>query len=201
MESFALYFEAFKHFPKNEDGEHGQLSYIELMGISWALHMVYVFYSIFALYIGVKSYEYMSQSKDFAHMILNSFNFTYQKFGLLTTLFAVVFYPFIFQFAYKFWKGCFKFYANVFEYEDEHFDEKADSILSSAFASNLFLVLPIIGNFLSNIALCYYLFSGLKKKYEFTSLQASLVLMTPLFICFLFAVFSASYFVFLFTLL
>ena len=80
-------------------------------------------------------------------------------------------------------------------------EEKADDILTTAFTSNLFLIFPIFGNILSNIALTYFIFQGLKKKYDFSSLQASLVLMTPLFIFFLFAMFTASYFVFLFTLL
>lgn len=199
IESLTLYFNAFKNFADVKDER--KISYMELLGISWGLHMLYAFYSLFAIFLGVKSYTYLSTSKDFTHMVLESFSFKYQKLSLLSTLFAVIIYPFIFQFAYKFWKGCFKFYANVFDYEDENFDDKADDILSTAFASNLFLVLPIVGNILSNIALAYFLFQGLKKKYEFSSLQASLVLITPLFILFLFAMFSASYFIFLLTLI
>ncbi len=199
-ETLSLYFNTFKHFYENSNQER-KLSYLELLGVSWALHMIYAFYSVFALYIGVKSYSYVSGSKDFTHMILDTFSFKFQKLTLLTTLFAVIFYPFLFQFAYKFWKGCFKFYANIFDYEDEFLEDKADEILTKAFSANLFLVLPIVGNLLSNIALYYFLFQGLKRKYDFTSLQASLVLITPLFIMFLFAVFSASYFVFLLTLL
>lgn len=199
IESLTLYFNAFKNHA--EATSEKKISFLELLGISWALHMLYAFYSVFALYLGVKSYAYLSSSKDFTHMMLESFSFKYQKLSLLTSLFAVIFYPLIFQFAYKFWKGCFKFYANVFDYEDQHFEEKADDILSTTFASNLFLILPILGNILSNIAFYYFIFQGLKRKYEFTSLQASLVLITPLFIFFLLAMFSASYFVFLLTLL
>lgn len=203
VETFTLYFNAFRHFPQ-EDGER-KISFLELLGISWALHIVYAFYSVFALYLGVKSYDFLSNSKDFSHMVLTSFNFTFQKWSLLTTLFSVVFYPFIFQFAYRFWKGSFKFYANIFDYSEdvdsESFGEKCDDILSTAFSSNLFLLLPIAGNVLSNIAITYFLFTGLKRKLEFTSLQASLIVITPLFILFLLAIFSASYFVFLLTLI
>ncbi|MGZ3788914.1 MAG: hypothetical protein ACXVLQ_10340 [Bacteriovorax sp.] len=199
IESLAQYFYAFKNF--SDEALEKKVPYVELMGISWALHMIYAFYSVFALYLGVKSYEYLSSSKDFTHMMLDSFSFKYQKFTLLSTLFAVIFYPFIFQFAYKFWKGCFKFYVNVFDSEVENFEEKADDILSSAFSANLFLVLPIIGNLFSNISMFYFLFQGLKRKFEFSSLQSCLVLITPLFILFLITIFSASYFLFLFTLL
>lgn len=199
LETFSLYFNSFRHFPA-ENGER-KISFMELLGISWALHLLYAFYSVFALYLGVKSYDYLSSSKDFSHMVFQSMTFTFQKVSLLTTLFGVVFYPFIFQFAYKFWKGSFKFYANIFDYEDELFEEKSDDILSTAFASNLLLILPIAGNVLSNIAIVYFIFTGLKRKFEFTSLQATLVVITPLFILFLLAIFSASYFVFLLTLL
>jgi hypothetical protein len=202
VETFSLYFNAFRHFPA-EDGER-KISFMELLGVSWALHMLYAFYSVFALYLGVKSYDYLSSSKDFSHMVFQSMTFTFQKVSLLTTLFAVVFYPFVFQFAYKFWKGSFKFYANIFDYDDvdsDLFEEKSDDILSTAFASNFLLLLPIAGSVLSNIAIVYFLFTGLKRKLEFTSLQATLVVITPLFILFLLAIFSASYFVFLLTLI
>lgn len=199
IESLHLYFNAFKNYAHQNDER--KLSYLELMGISWSFHILYAFYSVFALYLGVKSYTYFSSSKNFAHLALESFSFKFQKISLLTTLFGVIFYPFLFQFAYKFWKGTFKFYANIFDYEDEHLEEKADEILNTAFSANLFLILPIIGNVLSNIALAFLLFQGLKRKYEFTSLQATLVLITPFFLFFLFSIFSASYFLFLITLL
>jgi hypothetical protein len=201
IESLHLYFNVFRNYSDVNDQSERKLSYLELMGISWSLHLLYAFYSVFALYLGVKSYTYFSGSKDFAHLALESFSFKFQKITLLTTLFGVIFYPFLFQFAYKFWKGAFKFYANIFDYEDQLLEEKADEILNTAFSANLFLILPIIGNILSNIALAFFLFQGMKRKYEFTSLQASLVIITPLFLLFLFSIFSASYFLFLFTLL
>lgn len=196
IETLSQFYESFKHY-----SDENELGYFELMGLSWALHMLYTFYSVFTLYLGVRSYEYLASSKDFTHIALQAINFKFQKIGLLSTLFAVIFYPFIFQFAYKFWKGCFKFYAQIFDYEDERLEEKSDEILTRSFSSNLFLVIPILGKTLSNIAFYFFLFSGLKKKYDFTSLQAGLVVITPLFLLFLFAIFSASYFLFLFTLL
>lgn len=199
IESMQLYFEAFKHF--SHDRSERKISYFELLGLSWSMHMLYTFYSIFALYLGVKSYDYFSTSQNFTHLVLESFSFKMQKFSLFSSLFGVILYPLIFQFAYKFWKGLFKFYARLFDNKTENGEEISDEILSSAFSSNLFLLLPVIGNLLSNIAWTFFLFQGLKRKYEFTSLQATLVLITPLFLIFLAAIFSASYFIFLFTLL
>lgn len=199
VETLTMFFNAFRHFPS--ENQERKISFLELLGVSWALHLIAAFYTVFALYLGVKSYDYLSSSQDFTHFVLDSFNFTLQKWSMLTALFGAVFYPFIFQFAYKFWKGCFKFYGNIFECEDEKFEEKCDDILSTAFSSNLFLILPIVGNVLSNIAMPYFIFTGLKRKLDFTSIQAGLVVITPLFLLFLSAIFSATYFVFLFTLL
>ena len=199
LESLQLYFHTFKN-ADDINREH-KLSCFELMSISWALHMIYAFYSVFALYLGVKSYTYFSSSKDFTHLVLNSFSFKFQKIGLLTTLVTVILYPFLFQFYYKAWRGIFKFYAHIFENKSEDLEISTEEILNSAFSANLFLIFPIVGNVLSNIAHAFFIFQGLKRKYEFTSLQASLVLLTPLFFVFLFAVFSASYFVFLFSML
>ncbi len=199
IESFQQYFNAFKH--SSDEFSERKISYPELLGISWALHIVYAFYSVFALYLGVKSYAYFSDSEDFSHLILDSFSFQFQKLNVISVLFGVVFYPFLFQLGFKFWSGTFKFYAQIFDYEDAQLSEKSDEILTSAFSANLFLIMPIVGNVLSNIAFIYFIFKGLRHKFDFSSLQASLILITPLFLLFLFAIFSASYFVFLFTLL
>ena len=198
-ESIRLYFRAFLNSPA-EEGE-ARLSFFELLGISWALHLIYAFYSVLALYLGVVSYEYFSNSRDFSHLVYDALSFQFQKISLLSSLFGAILYPFIFHFGYKFWKAIFKFYAQLFDSEIDNIEEKSEDILSIAFSSNLFLILPIVGNVLSNLAHGFFIFRGLRQKYEFTSLQAFLVLMTPLFCLFLVAVFSASYFLFLLTLL
>ena len=199
IESLQLYFDAFKN-PAGRAGER-KISYLELMGISWSLHLLYSFYSVFSLFLGVKSYNYFSHSKDLPSPFMQLLNFKFHQVSLFTTLFAVVFYPFLFQFGYKFWNALFNFYGNLFEVKDDSMNEKNDEILSSAFSSNIFLVLPIVGNILSNIALFFLIFKGLKRKYEFTSLQASLVLLTPLFLLFLFLAFTASYLFFIVTMI
>ena len=160
IESLQQYFDAFKN--SSEMNSESKISYLELMGISWALHIVYAIYSVFALYLGVKSYAYFSDSKDFSHLILDTFSFQFQKLNLISVLFGVVFYPFLFQLGFKFWSASFKFYAQIFDNENDDFNEKSDEILTSAFSANLFLLMPIVGNVLSNIAFVYFIFKGLK---------------------------------------
>lgn len=200
IQSLSLYLNTFLHpTKKSVDGE--RINYFEVLGISWSLHLIYAFYSVFALYLGVMSYEYLSNSQSFTHMIFESINVTFQKISLMMTLFQVIFYPFIFQFAFKFWAYVLRFYAQIFEYNGERsLDIEIEELLNSIFTANIFLIIPIFGSILSFVTQAYYLFIGLRTKLEFTRAQAFLVLMTPLFIMFLITMLIASYFTILISL-
>lgn len=201
IHSLNLYLQTFlRPTQKSVDGE--RISYFEVMGISWSLHMIYAFYSIFALYLGIKSYEYLSSSQDFSHMLFASVNVTFQKISLMTTLAQVIFYPFIFQFGFKFWAYVLRFYAEIFEYDGERdLDVEIEELLNSIFTANIFLIIPIFGNVVSLLTQAYYLFIGLRAKLGFSRTQAFLVLLTPLFLMFLATMLIASYFTFLISLL
>lgn len=201
IHSLTLYFQTFLR-PTQRSVEGERISYFEVMGISWSLHMIYAFYSIFALYLGIKSYEYLSNSADFSHLLFESINVTFQKISLMMTLFEVIFYPFIFQFGFKFWAYVLRFYAQIFEYDGERsLDIEIEELLNSIFTANFFLIIPIFGNILSILTMGYYLFSGLRAKLGFTRVQAFLVLLTPLFLMFLTTILVASYFTFLISLI
>jgi hypothetical protein len=201
IDTLTLYLQTFlRPTQKSEDAK--RIGYLEMMGISWSLHIIYAFYSIFALYLGVISYEYISQSQNFTHLIFDSVTITIQKISLMMTLLGVIFYPFIFQFGFKFWAYILRFYAQVFDYSGERpLDIEIEELLNSIFSANIFLIIPIFGNILSLITMGYYLFIGLKSKLGFTSTQAFLVLITPIFLMFLFTILVASYFALLISLL
>ncbi len=201
IESLTLYFQTFlRPTQRSEDAE--RIGYFEVMGISWSLHIIYAFYSIFALYLGVISYEYISHSQNFTHLLTESVSVSFQKISLMMTLFGVIFYPFVFQLGFKFWATILRFYAQIFDYSGERaLDTEIEELLNSIFSANLFLIIPIFGNILSLITMGHYLFIGLKAKLGFTSTQAFLVLITPLFLTFLFTILVASYFTLLISLL
>lgn len=200
MNVLSLYLTTFLR-PTERPQDEEKLGYFEVMGISWALHIIYAFYSVFALYLGILSYEYLSKSQDFTHLLFQSVTVSFQKFSLFSTLFGVIFYPFIFQFAFKFWAYILKFYTEVFDYDGDCLEEEIEHMLNTVFTANIFLIIPIFGSILSTLAQAYYLFIGLKKRLEFTTTQAFLVLITPLFTLFLISILIASYFIFLFSML
>lgn len=198
---FGTYFRVFLS-PKNK-GESDEISYLEVMGVSWGFHFISAMYSVLSIYLGVKSYEYISGSDTFSHMVLDRINFTAQKFMLMMILFQVIFYPFFFQFSYRFWKFILKFYADIFESKatPEELNDQVEDVIKTMFTPNIFLMIPVFGSVLSYLGQIYYLFVGLLSKMSFSRLQAFLVLLTPLFILFLLSIFVASYFFFIISLL
>ena len=203
MTTIGTFLSTFMH-PTRTQKEGERSSFLEVLGYSWSLHFLNALYSVAAIYLGILSYEYLSTSSDFSHLLFETLQLKFKKFSLMSILFQVIFYPFIFQFGHKFWIFLIKFYAQIFDYEeDENHSEEVliDDIVTTSFTSNLLLIIPIFGNVLSTLAQGLYLFMGLKKKLSFTNTQAFLVLITPLFILFLMGILIASYFVFLISLL
>ena len=200
IQSLSLFFQTFLR-PTHRSVEGERLTYFEVMGISWSLHLIYAFYSVFALYLGVVSYEYLSKSENFTHLLFESMAVTSQKVSLMMTLVQVIFYPFIFQFAFKFWSYLLRFYAEIFHYQGEReLEVEIEELLNSIFTANIFLIIPIFGSVLSTLAQGYYLFIGLCSKLGFTRTQAFLVLLTPLFLMFVLTILVASYFLFVLSL-
>jgi hypothetical protein len=199
LESLKLYFTTFVN-PWGEQAQGRKISYIEVLGISWALHLIYTFYSVFAVFLGIKSYEYFSSSEDFSHLILNSFSFSFQKMGLFVQLATVILYPVFFHFTYKFWIYLLKFYEQVFDMNDDITESSAD-IVNAMYTSNIFLLIPIAGSLCSSLAQIFLLYRGVIRKLNFTKTQGFLVLMTPFFLIFIFAILIVSYVFFLFSLL
>ncbi len=201
IQSLSLFFQTFLAPSKRSVGGES-ISYFEVMGISWALHILYAFYSIFALYLGIVSYEYISNSQTYTHLLFESFSLTTQKISLMMTLVQVIFYPFIFQFAFKFWVYLLSFFAQIFDYQGEReLEVEIEELLNSVFTTNIFLIIPIFGSVLSTMAQAYYMFVGVRAKLGFTKVQALLVLMTPLFLMFLITILIASYFALIISLL
>ena len=186
--------------PFSPKSEEERLDYFEVMGISWAFHFIYAFYSIFAVYIGIKTYQYMSETDNIAKVLYSNFNLSLQKFSIIMGISEAIFYPVVFHFSYKFWLFILNFYGQVFNVETNVEEESVD-ILNAIYASNVFLILPIGGKLLSLLAQGFYLFKGLMAKLGFSNLQAFLVLLTPLFIMFLFTILIVSYFIFLISLI
>jgi len=133
-------------------------------------------------------------------LVLNSFNFTFQKINIFIQLAVVILYPLTFHLTYKIWVFLLKFYAEIFDSKEDP-TKNTYEILNAMFTSNIFLILPIAGGVFSFFAQVYILYTGIIKKLKFTKTQAFLVLLTPIFIIFILGILVVSYLVFLFSLI
>jgi hypothetical protein len=169
------------------------------MGLSWLFHLIQVFYLVFSVYIGVQAIILAEDNNIITRAIYNNFQLSLQKMNLILAVSEAILYPMVFYFSYKFWKVLIGFYTQIFGVTIE--DSVYEEVINPIYAANVFLVIPIGGKLISFLAQAYYLFKGLKEKCSFTSLQAFLVLLTPIFIAFILFVLVISYFIMLFSFL
>jgi len=186
--------------PFSERDEDKELSFEELLVMSWVMQIIWAFYSLFTVYLGLVTYNYMSNEATISSMIMEQMNFKFQKFSIFFLLTEVILYPVVFYFTYRFMKTVLNFYSDIFLFEGDR-DKTFHQVLTPFYCANIFLILPIGGRVISYFAQAFYLYRGLVKKMEFTNLQSMLILLTPLFLVFLFSILIVAYFVFLLSLI
>ena len=186
--------------PFKEREANEKLDYFELMGLSWLFHFVYAFYSVLTVYLGLLTYDYVSTNTTITKMVYSSFNLALQKYTLIIGISEAILYPVVFHFSYRFWVFLLQFYSQIFNLEND-FEENSECILTAIYASNVYLVIPVLGKLISFIAQGFLLYKGLLRKLDFSNLQAVLVLLTPFFLIFLFTMLVIAYFIFLFSLI
>lgn len=199
LEMFSNFFSIISN-PFKERDENEKLNYFELLGISWLFHFVYAFYSVFAIYLGLLTYDYVSANNTISKMVYSSFNLTIQKYALIIGISEAILYPVVFHFSYRFWVFLLQFYSQIFNVEVNQ-EENVEDILTAIYASNIYLMIPVLGKLISFIAQGFLLYKGLLKKLNFTNLQAVLVLLTPFFMIFLVVMLMVAYFIFLMSLI
>lgn len=159
------------------------VSFQESLTISWLFVIFNTFYSLIGMFMGLNLYESLSIPGSIIPLGQTFIGFT----TIFLAILRVVFFPLIFWLYGKFWVNIIKVFANLYEREDE-IDDISVEIVSHAFTSHTFMVIPIVGLFLHRIANLIYLFGGLRKNLKLSVLQALLVILCPLII-FLFAFF------------
>ena len=183
-----------------ESEDDGHMGFIEIMSVSWMLMMVRTIYSVISIYLGLITYNYMSDETGFANLLLPEFTFTTQKIVLFIVLLEAIFYPVILWLYTKFWGVLIKFFANLFEFEGD-IQKVSDEIVNYSLVSNMFLMIPIFGELGKHFSSIIYLFAGLRKNMQLTSLQSVIVLASPMFLLLLFIFLIIIYAIMIFSIL
>lgn len=158
-----------------------KLSFVEAMSVSWLLKMVYSFYSIVSIHLGLISYKLMSEDSSFADLLFNDFPMKAQKALLFTTLLSAIFYPLVLWIYTKFWSVIIKFFSMLFDIKGD-VESMTDEVVNHSLVSNMFLLIPVFGEAAKNFCSFIYIFAGLKKNFGMNSLQSIVVLSAPLFL-------------------
>lgn len=169
-----------------------KLSFMEAMTISWAMRMVYAFYAILSINLGVAASNAMNDSESFGNLFFKNFPMKTQQMILLTTLMAAVFYPLTMWIYTKFWGVIIKFFANLFNIKG-NVDEMSEEVVNHSLVSNFFFLIPVFGEVAKHFSSLIYIFAGLRKNLGMTALQASVVIFSPVFLVVVFFMIMALY--------
>lgn len=181
--TFALHpFKAHRDFRNTPEKEMicKPLPLPELLGISWPFVMIYSIYSVFSITRVASTIKIIPET--FAPNIFPQFqNIDFQKCFLIFIVVEAIFFPIIAWIFIKLWKQVIKLFILIFDTpsDDRNLSEVLNQIVNSSLVSNIFLVIPVFGDSLKQLFSMLYLFSGLKNNLGMSTIQALIVIISP----------------------
>ena len=159
--------------------EERELSLEEVISVSWVFVLVRAFYVLISVNLGISFFNTEAVDDSVFDGFFATPVFQAQKIILFSIIAEIVLFPLVVIIYVKFWEVIIKFFARLFGSE-ENVPTAVDQITISAVSSNFFLLIPIFGETLRHLAGLFYLFVGMKKNLNFTSLQSIITLASPL---------------------
>lgn len=192
LDYFYIFFHPFKIYESYKLGEKKPLTFIELMGVSWIFKILRTIY----YFIGIHFMLWLV-SQGMNEKALNEI--ANKKTFLYWVLVGVIFYPLILWLLAKFWVVIIRFFCVLYAKEEAILN--VNTVCYSALTSQGLLAVPVVGEVLVPFAFLFFLFAGLKSSLRFTTLQAILVIVSPIFLFFLMMTLSLAYFMLLLNML
>ncbi|OUR98488.1 hypothetical protein A9Q84_03500 [Halobacteriovorax marinus] len=168
------------------------LNFVEVLSISWIMAIVNGVYSIGFIYFGYMTSDVLSESESLSFLISSTFQFETQKILISWSILQVVLFPVTLWFYAKVWMVIIKFFGNLFEFDGD-VEEVTVQIVNHSMVTSLFLIVPIFGEMVRHFSSIVYLFAGLRKNMELSTLQSLIVVASPLFIFVLLIILGAVY--------
>ncbi len=134
------------------------LTFAEIMLISWLLYMIATLYIFIDLNINK----------------LNNLPWKY-----IIHLMACVFYPIILWFQVIIWEFIIKIASQIMLKDNIDYDSSIKQIIHQSLISNIFLIIPFFGHIISFIFFTYYMIIGLKYRLRMTTINAIISLTLP----------------------
>lgn len=160
----------------DEESKEGLLlTFEQSLIVSWLFMIFSAVYTLIGMQMGTDIYKAFLVSEELIPYSKYFLGFT----SIFFLILRVIFFPLIFWFYGKFWVSIIKMFGTLFEKNEENSEEIAKEIVTHAFTTHTFLVIPVIGLLLHRIANIVYIFSGLRRNMGFNVFQSTLVVLCP----------------------
>ena len=153
------------------------VDYYEALGVSWLFFLVHCLYSPVVLHLGIYFRQFLEEkgglfpSEEWGHGLL-----------LIKLVAAATFFPLLTWLWVQFWNMMIKFFAELFNLESEGVEKASAEITRNSLVGHVFLLIPIFGGVVQNIAGMILLYAGLRGNLSMSRMQSLLVIASPLFI-------------------
>ena len=158
--------------------DYTPINFVEACLISWMFIIVDAIYEIFGLQIGFSAIEILSEESD----ILYTIGVQTQKFGLLTLVGKVVFFPLAIWAWTKLYIVLITFFAGLFNSNEDEVEESAQEIVYGGMSSFAFYLFPVFGSVFKVLGNIVIIFQGLRHNLGMTPIQSLVVLVSPVII-------------------
>lgn len=150
----------------------------EGIAISWLFYIVYSFYSLITLIIGLHAHN------DFGNDLVRllDLNLVQHSYTMVKTGIAIALFPLTSWIWVRLWGIIITSFARIFRIEDHSIDTISDEITRNALASNCLLIIPVFGGFASHVGSLIMIYAGLRRNLDMPVGQSIIVLLVPLIV-------------------
>lgn len=170
--------------------QYTPLNFVEACLISWVFIIIGAIYEIFGIQIGFSAIELLSEESD----ILYTIGVQTQKFGLISLMAKVVFFPFFLWAWTKLYVVIITFFAGLFNNNEEEVEESAKEIVYGGMSSFAFYLFPVFGPVFKVLGNIVIIFQGLRHNLGMSPIQSLIVLVSPIIIIILMFILGISIF-------
>jgi hypothetical protein len=161
-----------------DEGNSGEVTFTEALGVSWVFLMIKTFYSLIFIHIGIHFFQYLGNHTEFKKILLPGLQVGSQKLSLFIVLLEVALFPLFVWVYVKFWSVIILFFSNLFETPNS--EEGVRQVVNYSLTSHFFYLIPIFGELGKHVSSLFLIFAGLKRNLGLNNLQSLLVIVSPL---------------------
>lgn len=164
----------------NHDGKlYEPLTLAEALSISWVFAIVRGLFKILLMNFFIQTFLSMqSDSFPFLQEMLKSSGASTYYFLLFSAALDIVFFPLAAIVLTEVWSFVIKKYSQLLNPDQPH-DEIADQITTHALSSNLFTIIPFIGEMIQTVLYYFLIYAGLRSNLGASRSLAWVILLTP----------------------